>query len=319
MWRFFANFAQINVPMADFSVNILGCGSATPSLRHLPSSQVVNHDGRLFMVDCGEGSQLQLRRMKIGFSKLRHIFISHLHGDHLLGLPGLLSTLALHEIGGEVNVYIFKEGIDWLREYERISRHHASLDVVYHPIEREHAVVYEDSRLTVETFPLYHGVPCVGYIFREKPKPRKIRGDMMEFYNVPVFKRAALKEGADFVASDGRIIENARLTLDPDPAASYAYCSDTVFHKGVINAVRGVNTIYHEATYADDNANKAKERGHSTARQAGIVAREAGAGKLIIGHYSKSYSDEAVHLSEAKEEFINVVAAGEGMKIPIID
>lgn len=305
--------------MVDFSVNILGCGSATPSLRHLPSSQVVNHDGRLFMIDCGEGSQLQLRRMKIGFSKLRHIFISHLHGDHLLGLPGLLSTLALHEIGGEVHVYLFKEGISWLRDYERISRHHSALNVVYHQIEREHAVVYEDSRLAVETFPLYHGVPCVGYIFREKPKLRKIRGDMVDFYNVPVFKRAALKEGVDFVTPDGRIIDNARLTLDPDPESSYAYCSDTVFHQGVIDAVRGVTTIYHEATYADDKVRQAKERGHSTARQAGIVAREAGVGKLIIGHYSKSYPDETVHVKEASEEFGNVVAANEGMKIAIND
>ncbi len=305
--------------MAEFSVNILGCGSATPSLRHLPSSQVVDHDGRLFMIDCGEGSQLQLRRMKIGFSKLRHIFISHLHGDHLLGLPGLLSTLALHEIGGEVHVYTFKEGIAWLKEYERISRHHASLRVTYHPIEREHAVVYEDNRLTVETFPLYHGVPCVGYLFREKPKPRKIRGDMVEFYNVPVYRRDALRSGADFVAPDGRIIENSLLTLDPDPSASYAYCSDTAFHREVIESVRGVDTIYHEATYADDKQRQAKDRGHSTARQAGIVAREAGAKKLIIGHYSKSYPDETVHLREAGEEFGNVVAANEGMKIPIID
>lgn len=305
--------------MVDFSVNILGCGSATPSLRHMPSSQVVNHYGRLFMIDCGEGSQLQLRRMKIGFSKLRHIFISHLHGDHLLGLPGLLSTLALHEIGGEVHVYTFKEGISWLQEYTRISHHHATLGVVFHPIEREHAVVYEDSRLTVETFPLYHGVPCVGYIFREKPKLRKMSGDMAEFYNVPAFKRAAIKEGADFVTPDGRIIENSRLTLDPDPAGSYAYCSDTVFHQGVIDAVRGVGTLYHEATYADDKLRQARERGHSTARQAGVVAREAGAGKLIIGHYSKSYPDETVHLREAGEEFSNVVAANEGMNIPIIN
>lgn len=308
-----------NCVMADFNVNILGCGSATPSLRHQPSSQVVNHDGRLFMIDCGEGTQLQLRRLKIGFSKLRHIFISHLHGDHLLGLPGLLSTLGLHEIGGEVHVYLFKEGIEWLRNYEKISRHHAALNVVYHPIEREHAVVYEDNHLTVETFPLYHGVPCVGYLFREKPKLRKIRGDMVDFYNVPVFKRPEIKQGADFVAPDGRIIENSRLTLDPDPSASYAYCSDTTFNKGVIDAVRGVSTLFHEATYADDKVQKAKERGHSTARQAGIVAREAGVGKLIIGHYSKSYPDENVHISEAKEEFANVVAANEGMKISVLD
>lgn len=303
--------------MAEFSVNILGCGSATPSLRHQPSSQVVNHEGRLFMIDCGEGTQLQLRRMKIGFSKLRHIFISHLHGDHFLGLPGLLSTLALHDIGGEVHVYMFEEGIRWIKEYERISRHHAELNVVYHPVERENAVVYEDNKLTVETFPLHHGVPCVGYIFREKDKPRKMRGDMVEFYNVPVYRRVDIKEGADFITPDGVVIPNSRLTSDPDPSASYAYCSDTTFHQGVIDAVRGITTIYHEATYADDKLRQARDRGHSTARQAGIVAREAGVGKLIIGHFSKSYPDETVHLREAQEEFGNVVVANEGMKIPI--
>lgn len=303
--------------MTDFNVNIVGCGSATPSLRHLPSAQVVNHQGRLFMVDCGEGAQLQLRRMRLKFSALRHFFISHLHGDHILGLPGLLSTLSLHDVTGEMHFYTFPEGIAWLKEFLRISFHQSTLDVVFHPLEPVHQVVYSDDHLTVEAFPLRHRVPCVGYKFVEKPKPRKIRGDMMEFFNVPVYQRPAIKMGADFVKPDGEIVLNSRLTLDPDPSRSYAYCSDTIMHPSVIEAVRGVDTLYHEATYADDKAASAKERGHSTARQAGIVAREAQVGKLIIGHFSKSYTDESLHLAQARQEFPNVVAANEGMCIPV--
>ena len=269
------------------------------------------------MIDCGEGSQLQLRRQKLRFSAIRHIFISHLHGDHMLGLPGLLSTLSLHEIGGTVHVYIMQDGIDWLKEFMRISRHHSSLDVQFHPIERKKAIIYEDNILTVETFPLYHGVPCAGFIFREKQKPRKILGEMVEYHQGPVYKRADLKHGADFVKPDGTIIPNEYLTSSPEPARSYAYCSDTYYHQSVIDAVKGVNTIYHEATYDDEKADKAKERGHSTARQAAMVAHEAGAEKLIIGHYSKSYPDETLHLRQASEVFSNVIAANEGMKIDI--
>lgn len=303
--------------MANFSVQIIGCGSATPSLRHLPSCQVVNHNDRLFMIDCGEGAQLQLRRQKVKFSAIRHIFISHLHGDHFLGLPGLLSTLSLHEIGGTVHVYMMQEGIDWIKEFMRISRHHASLNVEFHAIERKNALIYEDDTLTVETFPLYHGVPCVGFIFREKTKPRKLLGDMVEFHDVPIYKRHEIKLGADFVKPDGTIIPNSYLTTAPEPSKSYAYCSDTCFHQGVIDAVKGIDTIYHEATYADDKAEKAKARGHATARQAAMVAREADVKKLIIGHYSKSYPDETAHLQQASEIFPNAIAANEGMKIDI--
>lgn len=300
-----------------FNVTILGCGSATPSLRHNPSSQIVNHRHRLFMIDCGEGAQLQMRRLGVNFSNLRHIFISHLHGDHVLGLPGLLSTMGLQDVGGQIHVYTLAEGIAWLKEFMRISRHHASADIVFHPIERGRALVYEDDALTVETLPLHHGVPTVGYIMREKPKLRKIKGDMVEFHGVPYYKRPELKAGADFVKPDGTLIPNAMLTVDPDPSRSYAYCSDTSFAASVIDDVRGVDTLYHESTYADDKAARAKERGHSTARQAGIVAREAGVGKLIIGHYSKSYRDESMLLEQAREEFANTVAANEGLTFDI--
>lgn len=199
----------------------------------------------------------------------------------------------------------------------RVSYHHADLDVVFHPIRREKAVIYEDEKLTVETFPLYHGVPCAGFLFREKPKPRKIKGDMVEFHNVPVFKRAALKLGEDYVKPDGTVIPNEWLTLPPAPSLSYAYCSDTLMHPEVIEAVKGVSTIYHEATYADDKEKQAKARFHSTARQAATVAKEAGASKLIIGHFSNSYPNEETHLEQASEVMDNVVVAKEGLEIEI--
>lgn len=302
----------------SLTVNFLGCGSAAPSLSHLPSCQVVNHNGTLFLVDCGEGAQLSVRRMGLNFARIRHIFISHLHGDHLLGLPGLLSTLTLNDMAGEVHVYMFAEGIELLKRMMDVVAHPPCYDIVYHELKVEKKVVYEDKSLSVETFPLNHTIPAVGFLFREKPKLRKLRGDMAEFYNVPVRQRQAIKEGADFIAEDGRIIPNSWLTENPDPSASYAYCSDTIYNPGVVNAVKDVDVLYHEATYGDDKAQNAAARGHSTARQAGRAAAEAGAKKLIIGHYSSSYAKrEDELLQQAKEEFPNTELAWEGKKIEI--
>lgn len=300
-------------------VNILGCGSASPSLRHLPSCQVVNYNGNLFMVDCGEGAQLGMRRMGLSFSRLRHIFISHLHGDHVLGLPGLLSTLALCETHGEVHVYMPAEGVELMRMMIAQFAHSLTYNLEIHPLKIGKALIYEDKSLTVETMALCHTVPAVGFIFREKPKPRRMRGDMLEFYKVPVNQRAAIKAGADFVTDDGRVIPNSWLTSDPLPSASYAYCSDTVYNPGVVQAVAGVGTLYHEATYADDKAHNAAQRGHSTARQAGQAAREAGAKQLIIGHFSNSYAGKEDILRVQAEEAYGapVLVADEGKTIQL--
>lgn len=300
-------------------VNILGCGSASPSLRHLPSCQVVSHNGNLFMIDCGEGAQLSMRRMGLKFNRLRNIFISHLHGDHVLGLPGLLSTLALCETQGEVHVYMPAHGVELMRQMIDMFAHSLTYHLELHPLKIGKELIYEDKGLTVETIALCHGVPTVGFIFREKEKPRQMRGDMLEFYKVPVSQRAAIKAGADFVADDGRVIRNAWLTTDPPPSASYAYCSDTVYNPGVVQAVAGVDTLYHEATYADDKAALAAQRGHSTARQAGQAAREAGARRLIIGHYSNSYAGrEDLLRSQAEEAYgAPVILASEGKTITL--
>lgn len=305
--------------MPKFELNILGCGSATPSLRHLPSCQVVDFRDNLLMVDCGEGAQLEMRRMGLKYSRLNHIFISHLHGDHFLGLPGLLSTLALHGRTGEVVVHTFQEGIDLLRPLIDFICRERPYDLRFEPVSHDGGRLLETDSLTVDAFKLSHRVPTVGFIFKEKPKPRHLRGDMVKFFNVPVRMIPDLKNGADLVLPDGRVIESERLTLPPSPSMSYAYCSDTLFDPKVADAVSGVDTLYHEATYLDSERVKAIERYHSTAMQAAEIAAIAGAKRLILGHFSKRYFSEAEHLAEAKKIFPNTFIANEGERFNLAE
>lgn len=303
--------------MSQFSVTILGCGSATPSLRHQPSSQVINYRDRLMMIDCGEGSQLAMRRNSLKFSRLTDIFISHLHGDHCLGLPGLLSTLALQQAGATVTVHTFADGADILSRVTNFFCRERSYELKFNIITPHSGIIYEDNNLTVETFPLYHSIPSTGFIFREKPKLRHLNREMVDFYNVPVSRRHALRSGEDFTTAEGVVIPNSRLTTPADPSISYAYCSDTMYDERVAQAVSGVDVIYHEATYIDADAEKARQRGHSTASQAARIARDAGAKRLILGHYSKSYPNENAHLAEARNIFDNTILANEGLKIDL--
>lgn len=302
-----------------FDVHILGCGSATPSLRHLPSCQVVDFRNRLLMIDCGEGAQLSMRRQHLKYSRLTDIFISHLHGDHFLGLPGLLSTLALHETGGTVTVHTTEEGARLLRSIMAVLCRETSFELKYNIYDAATGgVVLDDKSLTVTAFPLYHRVPCCGFRFDEKPKLRHLRGDMIKFHNIPVYRLAEIKAGADYVTPDGRIIANETLTTDADPCVSYAYCSDTAYDERVVNSVRGVDVLFHESTYGDDQAHKAAPRGHSTARQAAEIALKAGVGQLVLGHYSKSYVDEAPLVEQARQIFPNTIGATEGMTIKLL-
>lgn len=303
--------------MSDFKVNILGCGSATPSLRHMPSCQVIDYRDKLMMIDCGEGAQLAMRRMKLKYSRLNHIFISHLHGDHCLGLPGLLSTMALHDIEGTITIHTFADGAEIIQQIVDFFCRERPYELKFNIIKPENAIIYEDKSLIVETFPLYHRVPCVGFIFREKPKLRHLNREMVDFYNVPIAMRQAIKAGEDFITPDGKIIPNHRLTTPAQPSFSYAYCSDTIYNPLVAEAVKGCDVIYHEATYDDSKIEKAAQRGHSTAGQAAQIAVDAEAKKLIIGHYSKSYLDESILLDDACRIFPNTIAANEGMTIDI--
>ena len=306
--------------MSYFNVTVLGCGSATPTLRHFPSAQAVRYHNKLMLLDCGEGTQLQLRRYGLSFAKVSDIFISHLHGDHFLGLPGLLSTMALHEVEGTVTVHTFARGAEVLRNMMNLVCPDRSFTLNFNIIDPENpGVVYEDNNLVVTAFNLYHRVPCVGYRFQEKPKLPHIDGEAAKFFGVPHYLMNDIKAGADFTTADGRVIENSRLTTPAAPSLSYAYCSDTAYDERVAEAVRGVDLLYHEATYGDDRAHNAAPRGHSTARDAGRIAQLAGAKSLMIGHYSKTVLDEAILVAQAAEEFDGtVIAAREGLCVDLI-
>lgn len=301
--------------MSYFNVTILGCGSATPTLRHNPSSQLVRYYKHSMLVDCGEGTQLQLRRYGASFAQIDHIFLSHLHGDHFLGLPGLLSTMSLHSVESAVTVHTFPEGVEMVSYLMNMLCRDRTFDLRFNVIDPERTqTVFEDAKLRVTSFPLYHRVPAVGFRFDEINKLRHINREIVDFYKVPNYMLPRLKEGMDLILPDGTVVPNERLTTAPSPAASYAYCSDTAFNPAVAESVQNIGTLYHEATYADDRDRFAAPRGHSTARQAGQIARMAGADTLVLGHFSKTVKDEQILVEQAAEEFNGkVLAANEGL------
>ena len=305
--------------MDRFDVTILGCGSATPTLRHHPSAQIINYRDRLMLVDCGGGTQLQMRRYSIPFSRLTDIFISHLHGDHCLGLVGLLSTLSLQDHPGRVSLHIPSGGIDIFRRMIDFFCPGATDMVELQAIPDGINVIASSKSLDVIAFPLYHRMPCHGFIFREKPRQRRLLGDKADFLGIPHSLRSGIKAGADWRRpSDGKVFANSELTADPQPALSYAYCSDTLADERVAKAVRGVDVLYHEATYLDDMSAQARLRGHSTAADAARIALKAGVGTLVIGHYSKRYTQPDALVAEAAAIFPGpVIGADEGMRIDI--
>ena len=289
--------------MEPFRVHILGCGSALPTLRHYASAQLVEVRGKLFMVDCGEGTQMQLRRCHIHFNKVGHVFISHLHGDHCFGLLGRTATLHVHA-DPALEPLLLQQQNAFCRDLD--------YEVVFHPLDAtQQQVVFEDRSLTVETIPLSHRLPTCGFLFREKPGLPHIRREMIDFYQISTSQIQNIKNGADWTTEDGTVVENSRLVTAAEPPRSYAYCSDTRYLPHLYKQLSGVTTLYHESTYGEDNLQKAEKYYHSTARQAALVARDAGVRQLILGHYSSRYNDENILLDEAKEVFPNTVLANE--------
>lgn len=298
--------------MEPFRVHILGCGSALPTLRHYPSAQIVEVREKLFMVDCGEGVQMQLRRCHVRFTKVSHVFISHLHGDHCFGLIGMISTFGL--VGRTATLHIHANELlnDMLQRQMALFCHDLGYEVVFHPLDATRRdIIYEDRSLNVETIPLTHRLPTCGFLFREKPLLPHIRRDMIDFYQIPTSQIQNIKNGADWTLSDGTIVPNARLVTPADAPRSYAYCSDTRYMPELHKQLKGVSTLYHESTYGEDNLQMAQKYNHSTARQAAMVARDAGVGQLVLGHYSSRYEDETVLLNEAREVFENVRLSNE--------
>lgn len=303
--------------MPDFRIHTLGCGSAKPTLRHQPSSTVVDHHGNLFMVDCGEGAQIAAQRFRLNMNRLRHIFLTHLHGDHVLGLPGLISTLGLAGGGGHITIHTFNDGKKIFEEIFGFFSRDLPIEVEFNVIRPEEAVVFENGSLTVRTVPLRHRVPAVGYVFEEKEKQRHINREMCDFHKVPVSLMRNIKAGADFTRPDGTVVSNRILTTDPDPRRSYAHISDTVFLPSLAEKIGPVDLLFHETTYLDTHTKEAKSRGHSTAREAGRMAMLCGAKRLLTGHYSSRYRDDEAFRREALEEFPEVILNHEGLTVEI--
>jgi ribonuclease Z len=294
-------------------LTILGSSSALPTSERYPSAHVLNAHERLFLIDCGEGTQMQLRKVRIRFAKINHIFISHLHGDHVFGLYGLLSTFSL--MGRENPIHLYAPA-----DYDRILRSHLadfdinlSFEIDFVPLSGNDQIkVLDDKYITVTSFPLKHRVPAFGFLFREKISDRKIIKDCIDKYQVPHVRIAAIKKGEDFITQDGTVIKNEQLTLPPPEPLSYAYCSDTKYFKRLAHFVKDVNVLYHEATFDMTKDDLAKMTGHSTTADAAKSALDANARTLIIGHFSSRYKDINPLVEEARTIFPQTYAAIDG-------
>ena len=304
--------------MEKFELHILGCGSALPTTRHFATSQVVNLRDKLFMIDCGEGAQMQLRKSRLKFSRLNHIFISHLHGDHCFGLMGLISTFGLLGRTAELHIHSPKGLEELLTPMLNFFCHTLAYKVIFHEFDtRQTSVVYEDRSMTVTTIPLQHRIPCCGFLFAEKARPNHIIRDMVDFYKVPVYELNRIKNGSDYVTPEGEVIANTRLTRPSDPPRKYAYCSDTIFRPEIVKQLSGVDLLFHEATFAESELARAKETYHTTAAQAARIALGAGVRQLVIGHFSARYEDESILLKEASAVFPNTILAKENLCISL--
>lgn len=303
-----------------FSITILGSSGALPAYGRYPSAQLVEIENRYFLVDCGEGAQMQLLRYGANMHRISHVLISHLHGDHYLGLMGLIFTMHLLRRTNDLHIYS-QRGLDEIITTQlKYSRSVPSFRIIYHPLEadRKHAV-FEDDKVVVETIPLAHKLPCSGFLFREKTKPRRINKDTLP-KGLLIRQLAGLKKGYDVVDDEGNILfTNDSLTLPPRKSRSYAYCSDTAFSERIIDQIAGVDILYHEATFGSDEATRAAETLHSTAAQAATLAKQARVGRLLIGHFSARYKELEPLLEEASAIFSPVQLAIEGSVFNITD
>src|SRR5574344_347711 len=298
--------------MEKFEVHILGCGSALPTLHHNATSQVVCVRNKMLMIDCGEGTQMQLRKSRVKFTDINNIFISHLHGDHCYGLVGLISTFGLLGRIAPLFVYATEEFGPVLEMLLNTFCTNLSFKVVFKPINtKKSEVLYEDRSLTVTTIPLNHRIPCCGFLIKEKPTLPHIRRDMIDFYNIPLWAINNIKAGRDWITPEGETIPYTKLTTPGSGSRAFAYCSDTAYLPSLHKLIEGATTLYHESTYGEDNVVNAKKYYHSTAKQAAKVAKAAKVDKLIIGHYSSRYKDEEILLDEAKSVFKNTFLAEE--------
>jgi len=288
-------------------LTILGFNSAIPTINTSPTAQLLEMEERCFLIDCGEGTQVQLRKAKARFSKINHIFISHLHGDHCFGLPGLIASFRL--LGRETPLHVYgPKGIKkMLDTIFTITETHRGFEVVYYELDKDYSEkIYEDNRVEVFTIPLDHRIYCNGYLFKEKPKDRHINMEEVSKYSeIETCDYHNLKAGKDFVLSDGYVLKNEVLTTTPAPSVSYAFCSDTRYLESVIPIIKNVTVLYHESTFLHDLKEMADYTGHTTALEAATIAKKAEVEKLILGHFSNRYGDLTVFTDEARTVFPN--------------
>ena len=296
-----------------FEFTILGSSSAIPTSERYPTAQVLNILGRLFLIDCGEGTQIQIRRKKIGFGQIKNVFISHLHGDHYYGLIGLISTFNLLGIKNDLHIYAPSELKEIIQPQLDFLRGDLQFRVIFHPLNfKKPQLIYEDNKTEVISFPLKHSISCCGFLFREKPREANIKKEAIDQFRISVEQIRQIKKGADFVASSGEVIPNKRLTIPASPPLAYAFCSDTAFFPPIIETIKGVSLLYHEATFTEAMRDRAHKTYHSTALEAGRIAQMANADRLIIGHFSSRYKEIEPFVQEARAIFPNTEAVVDG-------
>ena len=294
-------------------LTILGCYAATPRTLTNPTSQVLEIKNRLFLIDCGEGTQVQLRKNKLKFSKINHVFISHLHGDHFFGLVGLISTFALLGRTNDLHIYGPKGVKEIIDLQLRLSNSWTSYQLFFHELEsKQSEIIFEDAKVIVRTIPLKHRVYTNGFLFQEKIGERKLDLNAVQDFEIDTCYYQNIKSGRDITLDDGRVIDNSKLTFDPDPALSYAFCSDTRYNEDIIPIIENVSVLYHESTFLDSEENLASKTMHSTAKEAARIALKANAQQLILGHYSTRYDSINLFKEEAETVFKEVLLADDG-------
>ena len=294
-------------------VTILGCYAATPRTITNPTSQIVEIRNRMFLIDCGEGTQVQLRKNKLKFSKINHIFISHLHGDHFYGLVGLISTFMLLNRKTDLHVYGPKGIKEIILLQLRHSNSFTGYNLYFHELtSNESEIVYEDQKVVVKTIPLKHRIYTNGFLFQEKIGDRKLNATAVNNYSIDTCYFQKIKNGSDITLDDGTVIPNAELTFDPIQPKSYAFCSDTMYHESIIPIIANCHVLYHETTFLETEADKAAKTMHSTAKEAATIALKANVTHLILGHYSTRYDNIELFKQEAATIFSNVLLADDG-------
>jgi len=294
-------------------LTILGCYAATPRTFTNPTSQLIEIRNRLFLIDCGEGTQVQLRKNKIKFSKINHIFISHLHGDHFYGLIGLISTFSLLNRNNDLTIYGPKGIKEIILLQLRLSNSWPNFGLHFHELtSNQSELIFEDDKVMVKTIPLKHRVYTNGFLFEEKIAERKLNVDAVSEYQIEKCYFQNIKNGRDILLDDGTLILNEKLTFDPEKPKSYAFCSDTSYNEDIIPIIENVDVLYHESTFLESEGSLATKTMHSTAIEAATIAKKAQVGKLVLGHYSTRYDTISLFKEEAETIFPNVLLADDG-------